>query len=280
MADLKISQLNEITEISGDEMLPAAVSGGNGRISMSRMKEYVSSESGSYKVNLGKLMEDSPSAAEVSDAIGGWDNLVAAINGKMPVSGYSDGKFTTSVHCELMEENKIVIAVNSESTAIKFRIINTDGTFSCSRENTELLKKSDNPVYLVDFSVLTSDSPASENISTAIGGWDSLTAAINAKKLIVGFYTGKYTLSTHCEIMDEGKIMMGIHSEDVAIKIAILNDGGTLSVTRTNNTLQKASDDSLQTTDKTIAGAINELLSKMDTVQAALAKINNEQIQQ
>ena len=280
MADIKISQLNEITEISGDEMLPAAVSGGNGRISMSRMKEYVSSESGAYKVNLGKLMEDSPSAAEVSDAIGGWDNLVAAINGKMPVTGYSDGKFTTSVHCELMEANKIVIAVNSENTAIKFWIINTDGTLSCSRENTELLKKSDNPVYLVDFSVLTSDSPTSENISTAIGGWDSLTAAINAKKLIVGFYTGKYTLSTHCEIMEEGKIMMGIHSEDVAIKIAILNDGGTLSVTRTNNTLQKASDDSLQTTDKTIAGAINELLSKMDTVQAALAKINNEQIQQ
>lgn len=143
MADLKTSQLNEITEISGNEMLPAAVSGGNGRISMSRMKEYVSSESGSYKVNLGKLMEDSPSAAEVSDAIGGWDNLVAAINGKMPVTGYSDGKFTTSVHCELMEEDKIILAVNSETTAIKFKITNTSGTLGCSREDTVLQTASD-----------------------------------------------------------------------------------------------------------------------------------------
>ena len=276
MADLKISQLNEITEISGNEMLPAAVSGGNGRISMSRMKEYVSSESGSYKVNLGKLMEDSPSAAEVSDAIGGWDNLVVAINGKMPITGYSDGKFTTSVHCELMEENKIIIAVNSESTAIKFRIINTDGTLSCSRENTELLKESDNPIYHVDFSVLTSDSPASENISTAIGGWDNLTAAINAKKLVVGFYPGKYTLSTRCEIMEEGKIMMDIHSEDVAIKIAILNDGGTLSVTRTNTALQKASDDTLETEAKTVVAAINELHAELGYISAILSEINNE----
>lgn len=177
MADLKISQLNEITEISGNEMLPAAISGGNGRISMSRMKEYVSSESRSYKVNLGKLMEDSPSAAEVSDAIGGWDNLVAAINGKMPVTGYSDGKFTTSVHCELMEANKIIIAVNSESTAIK---------------------------------------------------------------------------------------------------IAILNDGGTLSVTRTNTALQKASDDTLETEAKTVVAAINELHAELGDISAILSEINNE----
>lgn len=280
MADLKISQLNEITQIAGTEMFPVVKDGSNGKVSLDSVKTYISAAAGPYKVNLGTLMKDSVSAAEVSDAIGGWDNLVAAINAEQAVIGYSEDRFTTAVHCELMEANKIIIAVNSESTAIKFRIINTDGTLSCSRENTELLKKSDNPVYLVDFSVLTSDSPTSENISTAIGGWDSLTAAINAKKLIVGFYPGKYTLSTHCEIMEDGKIIMGIHSEDVAIKIAILNDGGTLSVSRTNTALQKASDDSLQTTDKTIVGAINELLSKMDTVQAALTKINNEQIEQ
>lgn len=276
MADLKISQLNEITQIAGTEMFPVANNGSNGRVSLNTVKGYISAAVGPYKVNLGTLMKDSVSAAEVSDAIGGWDNLVAAINAEQAVIGYSEDRFTTSVHCELMEANKIIIAVNSESTAIKFRIINTDGTLSCSRENTELLKKSDNPVYLVDFSVLTSDSPTSENISTAIGGWDSLTAAINTKKLVVGFYPGKYTLSTHCEIMEEGKIIIAIHSEDVAIKLAIVNTNGALSLTRTNTQLQTASDDSLLTESKTIAGAINELATKMGSVQQALEKINNE----
>lgn len=145
MADLKISQLNEITEISGNEMLPAAVSGGNGRISMSRMKEYVSSESGSYKVNLGKLMEDSPSAAEVSDAIGGWDNLVAAINAKMVIIGYKEGAFTTALHAEIMESTKIIIAVHSENMAMKFSIVNSGGTLSLTRTNTELALKTDLP---------------------------------------------------------------------------------------------------------------------------------------
>ena len=146
MADLKISQLNEITEISGNEMLPAAVSGGNGRISMSRMKEYVSSESGSYKVNLGKLMEDSPSAAEVSDAIGGWDNLVAAINAKMVIIGYKEGVFTNAVHAEIMESTKIIIAEHSENVAMKFSIVNSGGTLSLTRTNTELALKTDLPV--------------------------------------------------------------------------------------------------------------------------------------
>ena len=153
MADLKISQLNEITEISGNEMLPAAVSGGNGRISMSRMKEYVSSESGSYKVNLGKLMEDSPSAAEVSDAIGGWDNLVSAVNDRKPVIGYHSGRFTTAVHCEIMSADKIILAVNSETTAIKFKITNTSGTLGCSREDTVLQTASDESLQTDDKTV-------------------------------------------------------------------------------------------------------------------------------
>lgn len=178
MADLKISQLNEITEISGNEMLPAAISGGNGRISMSRMKEYVSSESGSYKVNLGKLMEDSPSAAEVSDAIGGWDNLVAAINAEQAVIGYSEDRFTTAVHCELMEANKIIIAVNSESTAIKFRIINTDGTLSCERSDTALQTASDDTLMTTDKTIVG----AINELFTRLGGIDGILDEINNEK--------------------------------------------------------------------------------------------------
>lgn len=100
-------------------------------------------EKSGYRVDMAALMGDSPASATISDAIGGWDNLVAAINAKMVIIGYKEGVFTTAVHAEIMESTKIIIAVHSENVAMKFSIVNSGGTLSLTRTNTELALKSD-----------------------------------------------------------------------------------------------------------------------------------------
>lgn len=95
-------------------------------------------EKSGYRVDMAALMGDSPASATISDAIGGWDNLVSAVNDRKPVTGYYSGRFTTAVHCEIMSADKIILTVNSETTAIKFNITNTSGTLGCSREDTVL----------------------------------------------------------------------------------------------------------------------------------------------
>lgn len=178
MADLKISQLNEITQIAGTEMFPVVKDGSNCKVSLDSVKTYISAAAGPYKVNLGTLMKDSVSAAEVSDAIGGWDNLVAAINAEQQVIGYSEDRFTAAVHCELMEANKIIIAVNSESTAIKFRIINTDGTLSCERSDTALQTASDDTLMTTDKTIVG----AINELFTRLGGIDGILDEINNER--------------------------------------------------------------------------------------------------
>ena len=153
MADLKISQLTELEDLTGQEMIPLSTEGTNRRVSSGKMKEYISSDTVPYKVDIGAIMTGSPASATVSDAIGGWDNLIAAINGQRLVMGYSEGRFVTAVHCELMDADKIIIAVNSESTAIKFRIVNTSGTLSCERVDTALQTSRDESLATTDKTV-------------------------------------------------------------------------------------------------------------------------------
>lgn len=171
MADLKISQLTELEDLTGQEMIPLSTEGTNRRVSSGKMKEYISSDTVPYKVDIGAIMTGSPASATVSDAIGGWDNLVAAINGQRLVMGYSEGRFVTAVHCELMDADKIIIAVNSESTAIKFRIVNTSGTLSCERVDTALQTSTDE-------SLATTDKTVSGGINEVKAAADANTEAI------------------------------------------------------------------------------------------------------
>lgn len=324
MADLKISQLNQLESLLGQELFPVANNGKNNSVSASVLRQALVisqilngggisiTKNAGGKLVIGisedtlQIIQNSDSEVkrlekdkvkwEYDEATKTAINILLPLLGKLlgtdgennygiaGVGVYDKGDGTQEIQVEIGSPGLPLNLNSSERPTVEM---------SGEKKPVALLEDiSASPVYPVDFSVLTSDSPASEDISTAIGGWDSLTAAINAKKLIVGFHPGKYTLSTHCEIMEEGKIMMGIHSEDVAIKIAILNDGGTLSVTRTNTALQKASDDTLATEDKTVAGAINEVKATTDSlsetvggleealngVEEALKSINNERI--
>ena len=127
--------------------------------------------------------------------------------------------------------------------------------------------------YRVNMATLMSESPESEDIATAIGGWDNLVSAVNDRKPVTGYYSGRFTTAVHCEIMSADKIILAVNSETTAIKFKITNTSGTLGCSREDTVLQTASDETFQTDDKTVAGAVNEVNTKVASVQESVGKL-------
>lgn len=127
--------------------------------------------------------------------------------------------------------------------------------------------------YRVNMATLMLESPESEDIATAIGGWDNLVSAVNDRKPVTGYYSGRFTTAVHCEIMSADKIILAVNSETTAIKFNITNTSGTLGCSREDTVLQTASDESLQTDDKTVAGAVNEVNTKVASVQESVGEL-------
>lgn len=128
--------------------------------------------------------------------------------------------------------------------------------------------------YRVNMATLMSESPESEDIATAIGGWDNLVSAVNDRKPVTGYHSGRFTTAVHCEIMSADKIILALHSENTAIRLAIVNADGMFSLTRTDSVLQTASDESLQTENKTVTGAINEVDAKSATIESSVTSLS------
>lgn len=139
-------------------------------------------EKSGYRVDMAALMGDSPASATISDAIGGWDNLVAAINAKMVIIGYKEGAFTTALHAEIMESTKIIIAVHSENVAMKFSIVNSGGTLSLTRTNTKLT-----PAYELKglYNAISMNQMHLDDATPYIGSFEDFKAAIETKAYIL-----------------------------------------------------------------------------------------------
>lgn len=150
-------------------------------------------EKSGYRVDMAALMGDSPASATISDAIGGWDNLVSAVNDRKPVTGYYSGRFTTAVHCEIMSADKIILAVNSETTAIKFNITNTSGTLGCEREDTALQTASDDGLQTDNKTItgavnevntkIISVQESVEELGDALNGVEEILKLINNERI-------------------------------------------------------------------------------------------------
>ena len=84
MADLKISQLTELEDLTGQEMIPLSTEGTNRRVSSGKMKEYISSDTVPYKVDIGAIMTGSPASATVS---GGINEVKAAADANTEAIG-------------------------------------------------------------------------------------------------------------------------------------------------------------------------------------------------
>lgn len=141
-------------------------------------------EKSGYRVDMAALMGDSPASATISDAIGGWDNLVAAINAKMVIIGYKEGAFTTALHAEIMESTKIIIAVHSENVAMKFSIVNSGGTLSLTRTNTKLT-----PAYELKglYYAINMNQMHLDDATPYIGSFEELQRAIESGAHIVDY---------------------------------------------------------------------------------------------
>lgn len=75
-------------------------------------------------------------------------------------------------------------------------------------------------------------SPTSEQISTAIGGWDNLVAAIHSKKLIVD-RDGSHSITvvyTNYGMEDDNTIRLYSFITDALVSLIITNTDGTLSI--------------------------------------------------
>ena len=118
----------------------------------------------------------------------------------------------------------------------------TDSAQSLQEVVNGLSSKSD--VYIIDFSYFFLNSPtfSSEEIDTAIGGWDNFIAAIKAKKIISGSMSGEsYNQLFLC--LGSGTTSSEGVSNAVVIfdyndrrgMLVVTNTGGTLTAELTNS---------------------------------------------
>ena len=116
------------------------------------------------------------------------------------------------------------------------------------------------------FSVISKLNPTSEEIDAAIGGWDNFVYAIQHNRLIVESITVEgmtqtlpYMASINADYPNQ--IGLQVHPLSVILTIRIVNTEGILTLEQHQKSalLENSDYDSLQTTDKTIIGAINEV---------------------
>ena len=317
MADFKISQLKQLESLSGQELFPVANNGKNNSVSTSVLKqalvlsqilngsgiEITSNLEGKLVINIDEQALEyiqysykEVKRLETDKVAWGYDEATkTAINILLPLLGKllgTDGENNyniAGVGVYNTDDGTRAIQVEIGTPGLILNLNSSERpTVEIAGEKKSVAFLTDIPgmtVYPVDFAILTSESPSSANISDAIGGWDSLVSAIKEGLLIVGISAGKFTTATHCEIMEEDKIIIAVNSESTAIKFRIVNTSGTLSCERVDTALQTSTDESLATTDKTVSGGINEVKAAADAnteaigdVSEILERINNESI--
>ena len=103
---------------------------------------------------------------------------------------------------------------------------------------TDLINKSN---YIVDLDTLLRDDAYSYQISIAIGGWDNLRSAIQAKRLIYGYSTeGVFGAPLSSQDLESAIILDFVNSTSLA-EIIINNSAGSLSTSHSSIDLSSIS---------------------------------------
>ena len=281
-----------------------------------------------YVINLTSLLAAQDSES-ISTAIGGIDNLNGTVqknqvifgtlaNGTVAVGIRVLGNQTTLTYfvdsVVGLTVNKIIITntsgtltktANTHAVLTENMVVNSldsdETTLPLSAAQGKVLDSkigiSSSAPYVIDMSGLYGE-PSSEEIDTAIGGWDNLLAAIRNSKLIVSAYdshsnsgnflyfisafysTNNYqTISLSSAVSEWDYNNSAIEQRLVSYTILRASNGalslktsGTrviseeqLSALLTELELkQNSTDDTLETTSKKIVGAINEIKSSVD----------------
>lgn len=248
---------------------------------------------------LGNINKDSISE-QILEAIGGnWDNFIEKINGDY-ILLYRGEEYLNRMPLYWSYENgnKVNITFWDRNTTSTFNFLNlcitkNDTTYTCEETEyntlvgdiTKLQTTNKNIVDAINeiynsisaqtgiyrISELTTGMQ-SEDISSAIGGWDNLLEAINDKRTIL-MYSG----STVYQAIYYNNITITIslkfitpntgntNSELNYINIGIANISGNLTINRTQTPINTEDITKLQTDTKNLVGAINELNGKIGT---------------
>lgn len=248
---------------------------------------------------LGLISKDSTSE-QILEAIGGnWDTFVEKINGDY-ILLHRDEEYINRMPLFWSNEsgNEVNIIFWDKNTSSSFNFLSlcitkTGETYSCEEteyntlvgDTTKLQTTNKNVIEAINelynsisaqtgvyrISELTTGMQ-SENISSAIGGWDNLIEAINNKRTILmysgsGVYQAIYynnvTIATSLRfiIPTTGNTNSALNY----VHILITNLSGNLTVNRTETPINTEDITKLQTDTKNLVGAINELNTKIGT---------------
>lgn len=210
------------------------------------------------------LSEDSPTSEQISEAIGGWDNLVNAIQNNYIIAMSFSIISPDSAHqimpvTAVFTTNHIIIAYVVGTSSAHSNITNTSGTLSISTQSIALLNES-------DYSELqTTDK-------TIIGALNEINTLANSKADSQDITNAINALDKAEVSAGTGEIISAVSQENGIVNVSkrslTSNDIPTLPQSKIEDlstdldAKQNATDDTLGTTDKTIVGAINEILPK------------------
>ena len=273
--------------------------------SINELKQSVDSISDPYEINLTNLLsaEDSES---ISTAIGGIDNLNATVqDNRIIVGTISNGSVSVSIRI-LGNVTTLYYLLDSVLglTLNEVKITNTSGTLSKSVTTHSVLTENmvinsltsdettlplsaaqgkalnekilnSDKVYVIDGDLLSEDSPTSEQISEAIGGWDNLSNAILNNNVILLQYVQSGVSNVLVAVLaltgssdSDAGIQLHFMMGQVSFALVFTKQSEVISLGKSSSTLatsedlaakQNATDKTLETTSKTIVGAINEV---------------------
>lgn len=216
-----------------------------------------------YVIDVATLTSSSTSE-QISEAIGGWDNLVNAIQNNCEiVVSERDGITQVSAYYYRTENVIILAACTRYNSIVQIDIINTAGTLSLSAQDATLLSEEDN------YSELQTTN------KTIIGSINEINTLANSKADSQDITDAINALDKAEVSADTGEVISSVSQENGIVNVSkrslTSDDIPTLpqsKITDLSTNLaakQNATDDTLGTTDKTIVGAINEILSKQVT---------------
>ena len=248
---------------------------------------------------IGLISKDSTSE-QILEAIGGnWDTFVEKINGDYILLYRPEASLNrTPLFWSYENGNEVYITFYDErgQNSVQFVelcIVKNDTTYSCTEtkfntllgDTTKLQTTNKNIVDAINelynsisaqtgvyrISELTTGMQ-SENISSAIGGWDNLIEAINDKRTILMYSgSGVYQAIYYNNVTIATSLRFIIHTTGNTnsalnyVHISITNLSGNLTVNRTETPINTEDITKLQTDTKNLVGAINELNTKIGT---------------
>ena len=220
------------------------------------LNEKILNNGGAYIIDVVSLT-GSPSSEQISEAIGGWDNLVQAIaDNKLILALFPEGYYL-GLAAEMRTVNNLYLLLIG---LLSVNIQNTNGTLSVQIwQNIPLYEEDEYRELSTGDKTIIGSINEVNTLANSKADSQDITNAINAlDKAEVSADTGEVISSVSQENGIVNASKRSITSDDIpTLPQSKIEDLSTNLATKQNVT-----DDTLQTTAKTIVGAINEVNGK------------------